>query len=112
MYSFFSRQLLIIAGKLSFLFCVLAASSGGALAQSVTLTSQADAYIRNGTYSSTNYGNDTSLLVKGTTSSGYSRSSYLKFSLSSVTVVGSAKLRLYGRNTENTTSIIASVYSV
>lgn len=77
-----------------------------------TLATAADAYVRNGSYAAINYGGDTSLIVKGSTSSGYSRSSYLKFSLNSITNISSAKIRVYGRNTEGTSGIAISAYSV
>ncbi len=77
-----------------------------------TLAPVADAYVRNGSYSGTNYGSDTSLLVKGSATSGYNRSSYLKFSLGSVTTVNRAILRLYGRNTESTALINISAFGV
>lgn len=76
----------------------------------LTLPPVADAFIRNGSYGGINYGSDTALVVKSSTSSGYSRSSYLKFSLSSATAIGSAKLRIYGRNTDNTSTIAVSSY--
>lgn len=78
--------------------------------QSTTLAPIADAFVRNGTYAAKNYGNDTSLIVKSSTASGYTRLSYLKFSLSNVSSVSSAKLRLYGRNADNTTTISVSAY--
>jgi hypothetical protein len=71
-----------------------------------TLLPLADAFVRNGSYAAKNYGSDTSLIVKGTATSGTSRISYLKFSLSGISNVTSAKLRLYGRNTENTSGLI------
>ena len=77
-----------------------------------TLTAIADASVRNGSYASTNYGNDTSLIVKGSTSSGYARSSYLKFSLDSISRVSSAKLRIYGRNADNTASVTISAFNI
>ena len=84
-----------------------------ALAQSsASLPPAADAFVRNGSYASINYGNDTALIVKGSTSSGFGRSSYLKFSLTSVNNVNSAKLRIYGRNTESTASISINCYGV
>lgn len=79
----------------------------------VTLAPVADAFVRNGQYATINYGNKDSLVVKGSTTSGYARSPYLKFSLSGLTgSVTSAKLRVYGNNTENTTTIATSVYRV
>ncbi len=77
-----------------------------------TLAPLADAYVRNGTHAVYNFGTDTSLLVKANTSAGLTRNSYLKFSLANVSNVVSAKLRLYGRNTENTSLINMLVYGV
>lgn len=76
-----------------------------------TLTPFADAFVRNGSFAGTNYGSDTVLDVKGA-SSGYTRYSYLKFSLSSLSNVSSAKLRIYGRNIDNTTTISLSAFGV
>jgi N-acetylneuraminic acid mutarotase len=51
---------------------------------SVVLTPTDDAYVRDGAYSITNYGRDTTLNIKSSSASGYTRSVYLKFSLASV----------------------------
>ncbi len=59
-----------------------------------TLNPEADAYVRSGGSGDTNYGTDTSLLVKYG-SSGYERQSYLRFDLSTVSgTVTSATLEL------------------
>lgn len=70
----------------------------------------ADAYVRDGTYASNNYGTDTSLLLKtdNTTTAGYKRRIYLKFPVSVSNIV-TAKLRLYGSNTENTSNTYITV---
>jgi hypothetical protein len=68
-----------------------------------TLSPIADAYVRNGSFANVNYGTDSTLLMKTSTSSGLTRNTYLKFSLNTVTSVKSAKLRIYGKNTENST---------
>jgi hypothetical protein len=104
----------------SFRFCIvvllLIAGTTSILAQTTnstqTLTPLADAYVRNGGFAGINYGTDTSLLVKSSSSSGYTRYSYMKFSLSNISNITSAKLRIYGYNTENTSLINVSVYSV
>ena len=80
--------------------------------QSTVLSPLADAFVRNGSYAATNYGSDTSLVVKGSTASGYRRRSFLKFSLSNISNISSAKLRIYGRNIDNTSTIIFSSYGV
>jgi len=77
-----------------------------------TVPALADAYIRNGTYAAKNYGTDTSLIIKGSTSSGYIRKTYLKFSLDSVKSVNRAILRLYGNNSESLAYINTSAFGV
>ena len=78
--------------------------------QGTTLSPIADAFVRNGSYAAVNYGRDTSLIVKGSAVSNFTRLSYLKFSLSSFSNISSAKLRIYGRNMDNTTTINISSY--
>jgi parallel beta-helix repeat protein len=65
--------------------------SGGAAALAPT----DDSYVRDGSNADKNYGTDTMLYVK-TDSSGSERNAYLKFDLSGVGSVTSAKLRVYG----------------
>ncbi len=77
-----------------------------------TLISSADAHIRNGSYAGTNYGSDTSLAVKSSPLSGYSRRTYLKFSFDSVKNVKRAILRLYGKNIESSVYIKISAFGV
>lgn len=72
----------------------------------------ADAFVRNGSYATKNYGTDTSLIIKSSAASGYTRSSYLKFPLTSIKNVNSAKLRIYGHNSENTSNVNISAYAV
>jgi hypothetical protein len=72
----------------------------------------ADAFVRNGNYAALNYGNDTTLAIKGSPSSGYTRFAYLKFPLNNISKVNSAKLRLYGRNTESTANITLGIFGV
>jgi endoglucanase len=61
-----------------------------------TLSSAAAAFVRDGPYAGTNYGPSATLEVKKSTV-GYNRQAYVKFDLSSVTTIGSAKLRLFGK---------------
>lgn len=77
-----------------------------------TLSPVADAFVRNGSYAAINYGSDTSLFIKTSTVSGFTKNTYLKFSLGSLTNVTSAKLRLYGKNVDNTNSYKTTVYGV
>lgn len=79
----------------------------------ISLAASADAYVRDGTYGDANYGAATTLVIKGNSSGGgFARASYLKFSLATVTSAQSAILRLYGRNTESTTTITVMAYGV
>ena len=75
-----------------FAVCVLSLSYTPGFAQ--TLSPVADAYIRSGSFATVNYGTDPSLVVKGSLSSGYTRLSYLKFSLSGIASVATATLRI------------------
>ena len=112
-YSFFRRRLSRAILKYGFASFILLSAYSRVLAQSsYTLSPAADAYVRNGSYAGSNYGTDTSLVVKGSSSSGFTRSSYLKFSLQNIAKVGSAKIRIYGRNADNASSINISCYSV
>ncbi|MDB5285166.1 MAG: hypothetical protein JWR05_115 [Mucilaginibacter sp.] len=79
---------------------------------SVNLLPLDDSFIRNGSFASTNYGSDTSLIVKGSTISNYHRSTYLKFSLTDIASITSAILRIYGKNTDSQTAINLSCYGI
>ncbi|QNF34430.1 DNRLRE domain-containing protein [Adhaeribacter swui] len=78
----------------------------------IPLSAIADTYVHNGSYVNTNFGQAPALVVKGNPQNGYARSSYLKFSLEQISSVRSAKLRIYGNNTENNSAIMTSVYGV
>ncbi|MEO6685042.1 MAG: DNRLRE domain-containing protein, partial [Dyadobacter sp.] len=93
---------------------IITSGSLSLAAQTVTLNPSADAYVRDGNYADNNYGNDTSLTVKGSpySESGFTRQSYIKFSLPTISKVGSAKLRIYGLNTDNTSDISISVFGI
>ena len=73
-----------------------------------SVLAMADAYVRDGTYASTNYGTATGLVVKNDATS-YARQTYLKFNLSAVKrPVTKATLRLYssgGNTSANTTQL-------
>jgi len=112
-YSLVRQRALPFIMKSCFTGFFLCVSYAAAFAQSsITLLPVADAYVRNGSYAATNYGSSTSLVVKSATESGFIRASYLKFSLSTVSAVSSAKLRLYGRNVDNTERVSFSCYGV
>lgn len=113
-YSFQSKQtFLATLLKLSFSLFIAVFNYNTIVAQTTnTLTPLSDAYVRNGNYASANYGNDTNLVVKGAASVGYTRSSYLKFSLSGIDNISSAKLRVYARNIDNATTTSISSYGI
>jgi len=71
-----------------------------------------DAYTRDGAYASVNYGQDTALVVKGATTSGYARAAYLKFSIGAASTFTSVKLRLFGANADNATAIDLSCFAL
>ena len=111
------KNLFIIAKQavllsIKFALIILIFCNNSALAQTTTTLSPTDdAFIRGGTYASTNFGTDPTLMVKSSSSS-LTRYSYLKFSISSVASVASATLRIYGSNTTNTSAISISAYQV
>jgi N-acetylneuraminic acid mutarotase len=73
----------------------------------------ADAFVRDGSFAAINYGQDTTLLIKATPVSSYTRNAYIKFSLKDTNyTVTSAKLRIYGFNKDNTTLISVFCYGV
>ncbi|MEO6219893.1 MAG: DNRLRE domain-containing protein [Ginsengibacter sp.] len=80
--------------------------------QTFALNPLADSHVRNGTYSDKTYGTDTVILVKGSPNSGFTRHSFTKFDLSSITKASSARLKIFGHNLDNTTSIILTVFGV
>jgi hypothetical protein len=65
------------------------------IATTVVTTPTADAYVRDGASASTNFGTDTTLVIKNSTS-GFNRRAFLKFDLTAVSSVSLAKLRLFG----------------
>src|SRR5690606_24730119 len=66
------------------------ASGGGG-----EIVASADAYVRGGTYANTNFGSETELFVKNDKTANNTREAFFKFNLSSVSQIGSAKVRLY-----------------
>ncbi|GGB78702.1 CBM96 family carbohydrate-binding protein [Dyadobacter sediminis] len=80
---------------------------------SVTLKPVADAYVRDGSYSAANYGYLPELDVKNATGdASVKRSSYIRFQLPQSVKAGSAKLRIYGHNHENSKSVSVHAYGV
>ncbi|MBV8256035.1 MAG: right-handed parallel beta-helix repeat-containing protein [Chitinophaga sp.] len=87
----------------------------GAFQHAVSGTSTvtiADAYVRDGTYATTNYGTATSLVVKSDATS-YNRKAYMKFDLSTLGVshVSSALLSVYANSVNTSPTRTISVYA-
>ena len=77
-----------------------------------TLRAAADTYARDGTFAGTNFGAATELVAKRSATVGNTRETFLRFDLSSVGSIGTAKLRLFGRlsNTTNP-SVTTTVFN-
>ena len=65
----------------------------------LTLAPSADTYVRDGSSATANFGTNTVLAVKSNPQSGLNRRLFLKFDVSSLTSVSSARLRLFGNFT-------------
>jgi endoglucanase len=80
-------------------------------APSTTIGTNIASYVRGGAFANQNFGNDPQILVKRSGSAGNTREGYLKFDLSSVSSITSAKLRLTGRLSAATAGgILTRVY--
>jgi hypothetical protein len=95
--------------------CSVTASSGTVTGEAtVTVASQttltlspvADAYVRDGSSASTNFGTATTLVVKNTATVGNNRHSFLKFDATTVTgSVTAATLRIFGSHSTSGTTL-------
>ncbi len=80
--------------------------------QLVELAPVADSTVRSGQYANSNYGSATTLVVRNASSASSTRWSYLRFDTSAFTgTAGSAKVRLFGRNS-STGAITVQAFSV
>ncbi len=76
-----------------------------------TLTNSTSAYVRGGTSAALNFGSDPTLVVKKHTDPSSTREAYLKFDLSPISTINSAKLRLFGAlNDTSSTSVQTQVF--
>ena len=84
------------------------------VSSALTLSPVADAQVRGGIYSNTNYGTDVEMITTNTGNPDYNYDAYLRFDLSSLPVNSSSvKLKMYGRmSSTNTPSIVAQVFNV
>lgn len=80
----------------------------------VTLNSNADTYIRGGTYSANNYGSNAKLEIKNDIEgSNERRIAYLRYNLSNLNgEIISARLRVYGSNLDDSTTVNMGLYQV
>ncbi|WP_171036576.1 CBM96 family carbohydrate-binding protein [Dyadobacter sediminis] len=65
----------------------------------------ADAYIRYGSSSQTNFGLEQTIDLKSNTNSDYDRAAYMKFSLAGLSSINNARIRIYGRNYEGSKTV-------
>ncbi len=72
----------------------------------------ADATVRNVPNDVVNYGTSSTLEVKAGSLPSYQRKTYLRFRLTGIPPVGSAKLRLYGSNIQDNTSVNMVAYGM
>lgn len=74
--------------------------------------SNADSYVRNGTYATTNYGTETGIYVKSDVSS-YARKSYVKFDFSAISssAISNARLILNASGVNTDPSRVINVYT-
>ncbi len=76
-----------------------------------TVATNTASYVRGGTFAAQNFGTSSDLIVKRANSADSTREAYLKFDLSSVSAIASAKLRLSAKTTESAASLLTNVYS-
>lgn len=77
------------------------------------LSPTADAYVRDGSSATTNFGTATSLQTSSSATAGNNRETYLKFDLTTVSGISSAKVRLFGGLSDTTSSNVpAAIFSV
>lgn len=86
--------------------------SAAPTSQELTVETDTAAFVRGGRYASWNWGNNAALAVKNSQSGGENtRETWLKFDLSSVSSISSAKLRLFGSlNASHDPSVNINVY--
>lgn len=79
---------------------------------SKTLPAVADAYVRDGTSATTNFGSAGELHVSNSSTTGSRREGYLRFDLRSLdsSAINRAKLRLFGRQSATATGVPLAVY--
>ncbi len=73
----------------------------------------ADAYVRDGSYASTNFGSAPELVAKVSATAVYAREAFLKLDISGVQTSDSVRLRLYGHLSDTrATSVTTQIHPV
>lgn len=75
------------------------------------LAPMADTFIRNGSHGNSNYGTSGVLDIKND-GDGYTRHAYLKFDVSNYSSVDSAILRVYGGNTQDSSTVMLKAFGL
>ena len=77
------------------------------------LSPTSDAYVKDGSSAATNFGTAIELQTQSSATSGNNRESYLKFDLTTVSSIAKAKIRLYGKLSDPTSSNVPiAIYPV
>jgi hypothetical protein len=80
--------------------------------KTVSLAPVKDAYVHQGTRGNENFGGKEQLIVKGSTIADHARKSYLTFNLSGISEIVSAKLMVFGSNTQDSSVFPVEVRGV
>lgn len=78
----------------------------------LSLAPVADAYVRYGSSSQTNYGLEQTIDIKATTKAELARTAYIKFSLAKLQSINQATIRIYGRNHEGSNTVQAGLTGI
>jgi hypothetical protein len=90
---------------------IIATSSPVNITVSTNLTPLADAYVADGSLTNSNFGTNTVLQCRASSTNGGNRDIYFKFDLTSVTNISSAQLKFFGNLTAAGTNAL-TVYTV
>jgi O-glycosyl hydrolase/ankyrin repeat protein len=90
----------------------LSIAPAGSVNQPTTITSTTSAYVRGGTSASQNFGSAGTLIVKKHTDPSSTREAFIRFNISSLSTINSAKLRLFGAlNDTSSSSVQTQVFA-
>lgn len=80
--------------------------------EEATLAAAADGYVRDGSYANMNYGGATSIQIRTSSMSGYSRIAFLRFDLDNLVGVLRATLRVYMAQSGSSEDLVVEVRPV